>query len=361
VSKLFGKRYWWAFVYSVILTLSTTYVLLDAFVIPKPIKAVPKPAHSSLIEPKPASAVPAASKARPDITARKATEAAIQPEPDSPDAGRSIAPEENRSTERPLEESVSTPAPLIESPAWTATSYRDANIHIEISSKRYANTQIYIADITLKNPAHLKTAFAKNVFGRNITQTTSLIATSHNAILAINGDFCGFRNEGFVIRNGVLYRSMPRRTGDDGALVHYQDGSFKSVGENTVTAEALIAKGAVQVFSFGPSLLEDGGIKVNPRTEVGRGSASNPRTAVGMISPLRYLFIVSDGRTRSNMGLSLYQLATLFKEQGCQVAYNLDGGGSSTMWFDGNVINFPNDGRRYGERKVSDIVYIGYE
>jgi exopolysaccharide biosynthesis protein len=70
--------------------------------------------------------------------------------------------------------------------------------------------------------------------------------------------------------------------------------------------------------------------------------------------------IVSDGRTSESQGLSLLQLAQEFKERGCTVAYNLDGGGSSTMYFNGEIINKPTDGRSMGERKVSDIVYFGY-
>jgi len=89
--------------------------------------------------------------------------------------------------------------------------------------------------------------------------------------------------------------------------------------------------------------------------------ASNPRTAIGMIAPLHYVFVVSDGRTNQSAGLSLYQLAEFMQSLGVQVAYNLDGGGSSTMVFQGKVINNPTtNGRTIAERKVSDIVYIGY-
>jgi hypothetical protein len=66
--------------------------------------------------------------------------------------------------------------------------------------------------------------------------------------------------------------------------------------------------------------------------EVDRAQVTNPRTALGVISPLHYLFIVSDGRTDESTGLSLLQLAELMKELGCRTAYNLDGGGSSTIW-----------------------------
>jgi exopolysaccharide biosynthesis protein len=79
-----------------------------------------------------------------------------------------------------------------------------------------------------------------------------------------------------------------------------------------------------------------------------------------MISPLHYIIIVSDGRTDESAGLSLLNLASIFKEKGCTVAYNLDGGGSSTMYFNGKVVNVPTDGRGVEEREVSDIVYFGY-
>jgi exopolysaccharide biosynthesis protein len=79
-----------------------------------------------------------------------------------------------------------------------------------------------------------------------------------------------------------------------------------------------------------------------------------------MISPLHYIIIVSDGRTYESAGLSLLELAQVFEDKGCTTAYNLDGGGSSTMYFNGKIVNNPTDGRKMGEREVSDIVYIGY-
>jgi exopolysaccharide biosynthesis protein len=365
MKNIFQKRYGWSVIYSVIITMSVTYVLLDTFVIPRPIKAVPQPIKT-MARPIPAESksvpdAPETAHIRPVIAVKKTEAAAVHHKNDSPDVKQTAAAEIKSAAPASAPGNASTAEPVIESVSRTDTSYRDANISIEISTKRFADTRIYIADITLKSLAHLKTAFAQDVFGRNITQTTSFLARSRNAILAINGDFCGFRNAGFVIRNGVLYRSTPRRTGDDGALVIYQDGSFKLIGERASKAGELIEKGAIQVFSFGPLLLEDGEIVVSQRTEVGRAKISNPRTAIGIISPLHYLFIVSDGRTGASMGLSLFQLASLFKEQGCQAAYNLDGGGSSTIWFNGHVINNPTDGMRAGERKVSDIVYVGYE
>ena len=101
-------------------------------------------------------------------------------------------------------------------------------------------------------------------------------------------------------------------------------------------------------------------MSVSTDAEVGRAMASNPRTAIGLIDNNHYLFVVSDGRTQESEGLSLYQLAQFMKSLGAKTAYNLDGGGSSTMVFQGSLINKPTtSGRDIRERKVSDIVYIG--
>ena len=114
------------------------------------------------------------------------------------------------------------------------------------------------------------------------------------------------------------------------------------------------------MLSFGPALVADGTVAVGVNDEVGKAMASNPRTAIGVIDDLHYVFAVADGRTSASEGLSLYELATFLQELGVKTAYNLDGGGSSSMVFMGNLINNPTtNGKRTSERSVSDIVYIG--
>ena len=160
-----------------------------------------------------------------------------------------------------------------------------------------------------------------------------------------------------MIRNGVVYRD---EAGSEDVLCIYADGSMKVVEPSTVTAQELVNQGVWQAFSFGPGLVSEGKVSVSTNAEVGRAMASNPRTAIGLIDNNHYLFVVSDGRTQESEGLSLYQLAQFMKSLGAKTAYNLDGGGSSTMVFQGSLINKPTtSGRDIRERKVSDIVYIG--
>lgn len=307
--KFFKKPFRWAAVYTLVLSLFTTFVLLDTFVIPK--KGVQANSVKTTSSGSTAKAAFAASSAN-----------------------------------------ISN------------TSYDDGNIKISITTERKYDTSIYTADIQLSSVDYLKTAFADNTFGRNIKEKTSTIAKNSNAILAINGDYYGFRNYGYVIRNGMLYRSTSRSQSDswgDEDLVIDSSGNFSIIKESDVTAQSLAKEKVLQVLSFGPSLINNSKLTVNESSEVSQAMASNPRTAIGQISPLHYVFVVSDGRTNESAGLSLYQLASVLKEKGCTIAYNLDGGGSSTMWFNGKVINKPTTtGNDTSERKVSDIVYIGY-
>lgn len=236
------------------------------------------------------------------------------------------------------------------------TEYASDNINIKITTLREYNTNIYVADVTLSSIDYLRTAFANNTYGRNITNTTSDIAKANNAILAINGDYYGFRTSGFVLRNSNIYRTTSYGNSD---LVINKDGSFEIVDENSSDLSTLKENGAVQVFSFGPALISNGDIKVTTSSEVAQSMTSNPRTAIGIIDNLHYVLVVSDGRTSDNEGLTLYELANVMKNLGCSTAYNLDGGGSSTMYFNGKVVNNPTNGQSSGQRKVSDIIYVG--
>ena len=239
----------------------------------------------------------------------------------------------------------------------TDSYYNDGTMSVTITQERIGDTTVYVADVLLSSADQLKTAFADNTYGRNVTDTTSSIAESVGAVLAINGDFYGSQQAGYVIRNGVLYRSTAKSGAED--LVIYADGGLAIVQESQVTAQELLEDGANNVLSFGPALVENGEIAVSENDEVGRAKTSNPRTAIAVIDELHYLFVVSDGRTSESEGLSLYELAVFLQSKGVQTAYNLDGGGSSTMVFLGRVVNNPTtNGRSTKERSVSDIVYI---
>lgn len=244
--------------------------------------------------------------------------------------------------------------------AVTSNSYTDENISITITETTVNDSQVYVADVTLSDISYLKTAFASSTYGKNITDTTSNIAESVNAILAINGDYYGARNSGYVVRNGTVYRTDSAGS-DQEDLVIKSDGSFEIITEGSFSSSSLSDSDILQVLSFGPGLISNGEITVSENEEVDQAKTSNPRTAIAEISPLHYLLVTADGRTSASKGLTLYQFAEYLQTLGAVTAYNLDGGGSTTMVFNGTVVNQPTtNGKTIQERSVSDIVYIGY-
>lgn len=329
----FFKKHWWCVLYGILLTAFTAYIALDTFVIERVI-------INDL----------------PDISFRPQNSQQSSSVYESSDLNSdSIGQSES---EVSSENSEPQPPPKPMEPIITANSYLDDNIMIQIVQTRVHDTECYVAEVRLSSAEYLKTAFAKGVYGRNSVQYTSTIAKNVNAILAINGDYYGIRERGYVIRNGNVYReSVYNEAQED--LIIYPDGSFRTIKETEVPAQQLYDEGAWQVFSFGPALVKDGKPSVKSGQDVAAHMSSNPRTAIGIIDELHYIFVVSDGRTAESAGLSLLQLAELMIDFGVTTGYNLDGGGSSTMVFNGKIVNKPTSGGNdISERGVSDIVYI---
>ncbi|MFT4288323.1 phosphodiester glycosidase family protein [Nocardioides sp.] len=222
-----------------------------------------------------------------------------------------------------------------------------------------ATVTYFVADVVLSDATVLRTGFAEDEFGENIIEKTSTIAARKEAVFAVNGDYYGFRSTGIEIRNGVIYRDKGAREG----IVFYADGTVALYDETQTSAQELLDAGAWTTLSFGPALIEDGAIlsgidDVEIDTNFGNHSiqGSQPRTAVGVLDTNHLVFVVVDGReTGYSKGVTMTGLAEIMKGLGARTAYNLDGGGSSTMYFQGEVINQPSNG---GERGVSDILYI---
>ncbi len=218
----------------------------------------------------------------------------------------------------------------------------------------------FAAELTTTDATLIRSAFAKDSFGTNIIDYPSSVAATKNAVLAINGDYYGFRDTGIVVRNGVAYRDKGARQG----LALYRDGSASLYDETATNAAALIDDGVYHTLSFGPGLVENGkaiaGIdSIEIDTNFGNHSiqGSQPRTAIGLIEPGRLLWVVVDGRsTGYSRGMTMTELAQLFLDRGATVAYNLDGGGSSAMVFNGSLVNNPLG--RGQERGTSDILYL---
>ncbi|WP_372593834.1 phosphodiester glycosidase family protein [Actinotalea sp.] len=247
----------------------------------------------------------------------------------------------------------------------TDTTYTSQDASITVSTVTTGSgddtVTYYVADLLLSDATVLRSAFADNSFGTNIIETTSEIGAANDAVFAVNGDYYGFRDTGIVIRNGVVFRDEGAREG----LAFYRDGHVEVYDETSTTAQDLVDAGVWNTLSFGPALLEDGEIldgidEVEVDTNIGNHSiqGEQPRTAIGVIDDNHLVVVVVDGRSPGySAGVTMTGLAEIMQDLGAQTAYNLDGGGSSTMVFGGELVNDPLG--KGTERGTSDILYIG--
>jgi len=366
--NVIGKRVSWVATLVIVMAFSSAFTLLDAFVIPK--------AYVVVAQAQTENPTLALDEVEIAGNASLAGSNSVEPEEGETLANADLVGSiKAKLDEIAAEDTIgldawNTSAEVETTPADTSVgevqteviitdhSYVDENISISVETIEENGVVFYVADIQLSDVSYLRTAFANNTFGRNITQTTSEMAEANGAIFAINGDYYGFRDTGLIIRNGVLYRDVPENSLSDQSLTIDGEGNFEIVDNSQASGKSLVEEGVLQSFSFGPTLVEDGQVVATVDKTVSQGD--NPRTAIGQISPLHYLFIVVDGRTDTSDGMTLQELAQVFVDRGAEVAYNLDGGGSSAMWLNGTLLNNPTNGRRAGERNISDIIYIGY-
>ena len=253
----------------------------------------------------------------------------------------------------------------------TDTSYTHGTTSISIrkvvTGSGNSTVTYFVADVVLGDAGQLRSAFAENKFGTNIIADTSTIAEQNGAMFAINGDYYGYRGSGIVIRNGIVFRDDGARKG----LAISRDGTMAVYDEEATDADQLVADGVWTTLSFGPGLVVDGEVvagidDVEVDTNIGNHSiqGNQPRTGIGMIGPNHFVFVVVDGRsTGYSRGVTMTEFAQIFVDLGATVAYNLDGGGSSTMvWADADAdgtLALVNDPLGKGEeRGTSDILYV---
>ena len=232
----------------------------------------------------------------------------------------------------------------------TDTTYQSEDINITVEKVQEDGVTYYVADIYVRNLENFLTAFAGGECVRGVAEMTLDMAVENDAVLAISGDYYGFRAEGIVIRNGVLYRQDIF----EDILIMYGDGSMKTFSPDDFDIDTVMADGAYQGWSFGPFLMRDGQA-MEAGTFNSTVNPANPRCAIGYYEPGHYCFVLVDGRQPGySNGMTLANLSQLFADLGCSVAYNLDGGQSAAMVFLGELVNQPYD----GGREISDIVYI---
>ena len=244
-----------------------------------------------------------------------------------------------------------------EEPIITEWGYQSSTLSVEISYLREERSDIYVADIWLSSLGQLRRGFGEGKW-RTKLRSVKTIAKQENALLALTGDNGQNFSKGVVFANGTRLRKTENRSRD--VCLIMMDGSMEVVAGKDLTRDRIEAlTGQVwQSFLFGPGLFDAEG---HARTNFKGGvSPANPRAMIGYYEPGHYCLVQIDGRGSKgrsggkNVGMTLKQTAAFMESLGCAAAYNLDGGQSALMWFNGQVISSPYN----GGRSVGDIVYL---
>ena len=255
-----------------------------------------------------------------------------------------------------------TPTPTVVETVKTDDSYHSTNLDItiektETTTEDGQNLVYFVADIVCRDMSLFQSAFSGegDKINSNLYEDPRDIAERNGALVAINCDNAGYMTDGIIVRGGQLFRFEPS---DREMLMVYDDGTLKVRPEQDFSSKEEIAaelqNGLLHTFSFGPGLIVDGQGKGDYSNE--KLQTWNPRTAVGMVEPGHFKFVVVDGRTEQSKGMRLIELENLMTSLGCTEAYNLDGGQSSILLFDGVIQN--HIAGRETPRKVTDILYI---
>lgn len=239
----------------------------------------------------------------------------------------------------------------------TDNSYTSPKVSVSIETVTVGegSSQIvyHVADIYVASLENFFTYTANDEMVYFGTEDVLSMVENANAILAISGDFLTYQKSGFMMRNGEIYAE----TSNGGNIcVLFADGTMETYNSRTYDVEELKAMDPVQVWNFGPELLNEDGTACTTFDTSSTVLQPNPRSAIGYYEPGHYCFVVVDGRQKGySAGMKLDQLAQVFEELGCTRAYNLDGGGSAVMLFLGEAYSRQSN----GGRDLGDILVIG--
>lgn len=244
-------------------------------------------------------------------------------------------------------------------------TYEDPTIKVSITYKDTASyvhghknptAGAWIVDVHIGHASQLRTAAAES-FSTETTQPVSTMAERVKAVVAFNGDFVTRLNEGFIVRQGINYRDKLKGRRD--VLIIDEDGDFHPfhLPKKGELSDTVNGKKIINAFYFGPILVENGEVpKKLPDFQYLRPDELFARIALCQVGPLHYKVIVTTSKQNNEtFGLKLKDFAQLCKDEGAQIAYNLDGGMSTTLFFHHDRVN---QMKKINFRDVPDIFYF---
>lgn len=239
----------------------------------------------------------------------------------------------------------------------TENSYKSPTVSIAIETVQFdfgsGQVTYHVADVYIASIENFTTCTANDRLVYFDTEDPMAMHERSGAILSMTGDFLTYQNSGFLIRNGETYHDDYTHCD---ICVLYPDGTMETHLKGEYNKDEINARNPLQVWNFGPSLLDENGCAKSKFNTSATVAQINPRTALGYYEPGHYCFVVVDGRQNGySAGMYLDDLSVLFESLGCTAAYNMDGGGSALMMFGDSRYSQMSNG---ADRALGDIILI---
>lgn len=241
---------------------------------------------------------------------------------------------------------------------FTEDGYADESITVEMEHVMIGEARFSVAHMKISDPSQLR-AEVEKPYNKNQSNHVVTMAERQHAVVAIGGDNYKGGSVKYIMRQGYMLRPGKNESSRDYLFIDANGDFLIRRTPSKEDFEAVFAGETpiVHSFAFGPALVIDGELQ-EFKDYKAVGSVNNKtdqRCAIGQIGPLEYLLVVVDGRGQGgSSGCDVHTVAQFMLDRGCVQAYNLDGGNSADMYFNGGYYSY----EKKNPRSLSDIIYF---
>lgn len=267
---------------------------------------------------------------------------------------RASAEEKPRFSPLPIDFSE---GPKLNPAGFSEDGYLDDSIELRLETREEDGVEYRVAHINIAHPSQLRTATAGKPGSSKVALISSM-AKKYNAVLAFNANY--YSNDpaktSFEYRMGEKIRNKPNSKKD--LLIIDEKGDFNLfIKSSPEEIQAFLDAGheIINAFTFGPALVKDSQVQTIDPNYGYNPQGREPRMAIGQVGELTYVVVLVEGRKKNSKGVTQQELAQYMADLGCVQAFNLDGGNSATMIFNGKYYQRKT---KANERGQSDMIYF---
>ncbi len=229
--------------------------------------------------------------------------------------------------------------------------YEDETIWVKCWKEKIDGVIYCFAEVEIAHPSQFKRKLAGDVISNKSLDYPLNLFQEVNGVVGMNADYCAFRPYATIIHYGKVLRESGSINLD--ILIYDSEGNLSSMTDKAfLKSDLYTSDDVIFTFNFGPVLVDDYEVSTSNRLSeypIGEVKVSYPRTAIAQFGyENHYLLCTTEKATTE-------EFAAVIQKKGVRFAYNLDGGQSATLMFNGEVFNNVAYG---GQREVSDILYF---